>query len=238
VAAPVTDLQKGIEALADMMFASSKLVIFTGAGISTDSGISDFRGPDGVWTRRDKGLAPKPGGTDWGKGQPNTGHYAVAALQEMGKLDFLISQNIDNLHLKSGIKPEILAELHGNVDLLRCRRCDATIHKTAGSEKCDCGGSLKSSVVDFGDSLPQKDLLDSFQHARQCDLFIVIGSTLVVTPAANIPLEAVQNGADLVIVNKGETPLDRIATLLFDEKIGDVFPRAVAFLKKDKMDLG
>jgi len=226
MATPVTDLQKGIEALADMMFASSKLVIFTGAGISTDSGISDFRGPDGVWTRRDKGLAPRSGGTDWGKGQPNTGHDAVAALQTMGKLDFLISQNIDNLHLKSGIKQEILAELHGNVDLLRCRRCDATIPKTAGAEKCDCGGSLKSSVVDFGDSLPQKDLLDSFQHARECDLFIVIGSTLVVTPAANIPLEAVQNGADLVIINKGETPLDHIATLLFDEKIGDDFPRA------------
>jgi len=195
MAAPVTDLQKRIEKLADMMFASRKLVIFTGAGISTDSGISDFRGPDGVWTRRDKGLAPKPGGTDWGKGQPNTGHHTVSALQEMGKLDFLISQNIDNLNLRSGIKPEILAELHGNVDLMRCRRCDATIPKTAGAEKCDCGG-------------------------------------------ANIPLEAVQNGAQLVIINKGETPLDRIAALLFDEKIGDVFPRAVEILKKEKMGLG
>ncbi len=229
-------LDKQIATLADWMFDAKKIVVFTGAGISTDSGLPDFRGPDGVWTRRDKGLPPKPGKMDdWTKSSPNIAHYAVVTLQDMGKLDFVISQNIDDLHLKSGIKFELLAELHGNVARLRCKKCETTYPKSAQKDVCDCGSGLKSSVVDFGDSLPQQDLMDSFLHAKECDLFIVIGSSLVVTPAANIPYEAVEKGTKLVIINKGETPLDSMADLRFDANIGDVFPVAVDMLKK-RMD--
>lgn len=226
------DFESRIETLVQWMSEAERLVVFTGAGISTESGLPDFRGPDGLWTRRDKGLPPPPGSRDWTKSEPNQGHLAIVALQEMGKLEFLISQNVDNLHRKSGIRPEILAELHGNIDRLRCRRCEKTFSKSEGPERCDCGGELKSSVVDFGDSLPVKDLQDSFEYSRRSDLFIVVGSSLVVTPAATMPKVAYESGARLVILNQGKTPFDQAAHLLFDEKIGDVLPEAVSRLKK------
>ena len=226
------DLKSRIDTLAQWMFDAQQTVIFTGAGISTDSGLPDFRGPDGVWTRKDKGLPPKDEGKDWSQSDPNIAHYAIYDLQELGKLSFLISQNVDNLHLKSGIKFDKLAELHGNVARMRCVRCDTTYPKDSAMTSCSCGGNLKSSVVHFGDSLPMQDLQDSFMYARNSDLFIVIGSSLVVTPAANIPVEAYENQAKLVIINAGETPLDRIAHLRFSEQIGDVFPPAVEKLKE------
>jgi NAD-dependent deacetylase len=221
------DLGRRIETLAQWMFEAKRLVVFTGAGISTESGLPDFRGPDGVWTRRDKGLPPRPMARDWSEVEPNAAHRAIVKLQEMGKLDFLISQNVDNLHLKSGIRPELLAELHGNVARLRCRRCEKTHPKSTNKDLCDCGGRLTSSVVDFGDSLPQKDLVESYEHARSCDVFVVVGSSLVVTPAADMPRVACQAGARLVIVNQGETPLDPIAHLRFHESAGQVLPTAV-----------
>lgn len=228
----MNDLEQRIETLAQWMKESEKIIVFTGAGISTDSGLPDFRGPDGVWTRRDKGLPPRDGNRDWTAVAPNVAHHAIFELQEMGKLKFLISQNIDNLHLKSGIRFELLAELHGNMGRMRCMVCEKTYPKSDGVERCtDCGGNLKSSVIHFGDSLPQKDLTESFEHAQDCDLFIVIGSSLVVTPAATIPRVAYEAGARLVIINKGETPLDSIADLRFDESIADVFPVAVERLK-------
>ena len=122
----------------------------------------------------------------------------------------------------------ILAELHGNLTLQRCTRCEQTHPKDA--EACRCGGSLKSSVVGFGDSLPRADLQASFEHARQCDLMIVIGSSLVVTPAADVPVVALESGAKLVIINDGDTPLDGAADLRFRERIGDVVPPAIAAL--------
>ena len=112
-----------IQDLAQLLYEARYPVFFTGAGISTESGLPDFRGPDGVWTRRDGGLAPKPMKTSWDAVAPNSGHSAIVELQKMGKLKFLISQNVDNLHLKSGIRPEILAELHGNMTKMRCTRC-------------------------------------------------------------------------------------------------------------------
>ena len=225
------DLSDRIDTLVQWMDEAKRLVVFTGAGISTDSGLPDFRGPDGVWTRRDKGLPARDTG-DWTAVNPNVAHQAVTDLQEFGKLQFLISQNVDNLHLKSGIRQELIAELHGNMDRLRCRICEKTYPKSTSIEKCDCGGTMKSSVVDFGDSLPHNDLTDSFEHAEKCDLFIVIGSSLVVTPAATIPRVAVESGAKLVIINMGETPLDGICHLRFEEGIGDVFPVAVEKLKE------
>ncbi|MBW2060725.1 MAG: Sir2 family NAD-dependent protein deacetylase [Deltaproteobacteria bacterium] len=226
------DLEDRIQTLAQWIAEAERLVIFTGAGISTDSGLPDFRGPDGVWTRRDKGLAPRPRDRDWTATEPNEGHMAIVDLMNMGKLAFLISQNIDNLHLKSGIPFDMLAELHGNLARLRCVRCEKTYPKSEGVEKCECGGDLKSSVVDFGDSLPSKDLMESFEHSQKCDLFIVVGSSLVVTPAATMPRVAMEAGAKLIIINQGETPFDRVCHLRFEEGITDVLPKAIQLLKE------
>jgi len=226
------NLDNRIRTLAHWMYDSQGLVFFTGAGISTESGLPDFRGPDGVWTRRDKGLSPKPASKPWDAVEPNRGHLAIVELQKLGKLTFLISQNVDNLHLKSGIQPELLAELHGNMTKTRCMRCGKTFDRSAGQSKCDCGGTLVSSVVDFGQSLPERDLTLSFEHSRRSDLFVVVGSSLVVTPAAQMPVEALNAGAKLVIINAGETPFDKQAHLRFHEKIGEVLPKAVKRLKK------
>jgi len=225
-------LTQRVETLALWMYESHHLVVFTGAGISTESGLPDFRGPDGLWTRRDKGLPPRPDEVPWDAVEPNTGHLAIVELQKLRKLKFLISQNVDNLHLKSGIRPDLLAELHGNMTRLRCRRCEKTFDRGEGRTRCPCGGDLGKSVVDFGESLPQRDLMLSFEHAGKSDLFLAVGSSLVVTPAADMPREALGSGAKLVIINQGETPFDRVAHLRFHEGIGEVLPKAVRRLKR------
>lgn len=225
-------LEQRIQTLARWLFECHYPVVFTGAGISTESGLPDFRGPDGVWTRRDKGLPPRPMSRSWEAVEPNSGHLAIAALQDLGKMKFLISQNVDNLHLKSGIRVDLLAELHGNIAKLRCRQCGATFDKKGSPETCSCGGRLVSSVVDFGQSLPVRDLELAFEHSQKCDLFIVVGSSLVVTPAAQMPLEAYRVGAKLVIINQGDTPMDRYAHLRFREKCGEVLPRVLKNLKR------
>jgi NAD-dependent SIR2 family protein deacetylase len=226
------DLTHRIQILAQWLYECRYPVVFTGAGISTESGLPDFRGPEGVWTRRDKGLPPKPMTRPWDSVEPNVGHLAIVELQKLGKLKFLISQNVDNLHLKSGIRPDLLAELHGNITKHRCRRCGNTVDSSAGQTRCECGGELVRSVVNFGESLPERDLRLSFEHSRRSDLFIVVGSSLAVTPAADMPREALLSGAKLVIINQGETPFDRFAHLRFHEKIGDVLPRAVKRLRR------
>jgi NAD-dependent SIR2 family protein deacetylase len=213
------------------MFESKYLVVFTGAGISTESGLPDFRGPDGLWTRREKGLPTKP--MQFDSVEPNSGHMAIVELQKLGKLAFLIAQNIDNLHLVSGIRPDLLAELHGNVTKLRCSRCEFEVDKSSGWAICpSCGGKLVSSVVNFGQSLPRKALEASYQHSEKCDLFVVVGSSLIVTPAATMPKVALEAGARLVIINQGETPFDQLAHLRFWEGIGAVLPPAVDRLKE------
>src|SRR4030043_2298322 len=142
------DLEERIKKLAKWMFEAKYLVVFTGAGISTDSGLPDFRGPEGIWTRQEKGLPPKT--RPFTSVEPNAGHLAIVELQNIGKLKFLISQNVDNLHLKSGIDPELLAELHGNISKLRCSRCEKTIDRSFNKTVCVCGGALVPSVVNFG----------------------------------------------------------------------------------------
>ena len=224
------DLEERIQKLAQWIFEAENIVLLTGAGISTESGPPDFPGPDVVWTKQDKGLPTRF--RLFTSVEPNTGHRAIVELQNLGKLRFLITQNVDNLHLRSGIRPELLAELHGNVARLRCRKCQTQVAKSLGLETCSCGGRLVSSVINFGDPLPQKDLEDSFWHSSQCDLFIVIGSSLVVGPANEIPKIALRSGARLVIINQGETPMDRICHLRFEEKIGEVLPPAVDRLKE------
>ncbi len=224
------ELDQRIKTLAGWIFASKRLVVFTGAGISTESGLPDFRGPDGLWTRKDKGLPNIS--RDFSAAEPNEGHRAIVELQQLNKLSFLISQNVDNLHLKSGIRPELLAELHGNITKVRCSQCEFTMDNFDDTNNCPiCGNKMVPSVVNFGQSLPQKDLAEAIRHSQNCDLFIVVGSSLVVYPAADMPRLATEAGAKLVIINQGDTPLDELAQLRFQEKIGKILPPAIEQLK-------
>lgn len=225
-----SDLGDRIETLVQWISIARHLVVFTGAGISTESGLPDFRGPDGLWTRRDKGLPPPQ--FDWSSAQPNQSHVAIAQLQEMGKLAFLISQNIDNLHLESGINPDSIAELHGNLTKLRCRKCGYKCDSFSDLKTCPlCKGELRTSVVNFGDPMPADEVEKAEWHSRRSDLFIVAGSSLVVYPAADMPRIAFQSGSKLVIINQGETPLDEVCHLRFEEAVGDVLVPAVARLQ-------
>ena len=244
------NLEEKIELTAKWIAESKRLVVFTGAGISTDSGLPDYRGPNGVWTRRDKGLAP-PKSPPWDQVKPNQGHYLIVELLHMGKLDYLVSQNVDGLHAKSGIPFEKMAELHGNMYFMKCLECgkkstfeDAgwdkrkwgpgyrtnTVRK--GQPSCsNCNGRLISSIVNFGDPLPEDELYEAMRRSENADVFFVIGSSLVVTPAANLPGIAKRKGAKLIILNKGETPYDSVADLRFFNGIADVLPSIVEKVK-------
>ena len=238
------NLEEKIDLAAKWIAESERLVVFTGAGCSTGSGIPDFRGPDGLWTRRDKGLPPPKSKVPWDQAEPNANHFSVVELLEMEKLDYVISQNIDGLHAKSGIPFEVMSELHGNQFFMKCLSCNKKmLFEEAGWDKAKwgrgmrqtgvkegqpscphCGGRIINSIVDFGDSLPEIELREAIIRSEQSDAFFVIGSSLVVTPAANMPGIAKQNGAKLIIINKGETPYDMVADIKFDELIEDVLP--------------
>ena len=245
-------LEQHIQTIAQWIIECEHIVAFTGAGISTDSGIPDFRGPDGVWTRRDAGLPAPRWRVPPGQVKPNASHLSLVELQRLGKLQFLITQNTDNLHRRSGIRPELLAELHGNGQLVRCLGCDRlytrqevrwdtdrwgpgyrTQKPVAGQPVCAaCGGRLISSVVNFGDMLPQRELTLADQHAYHCDLMLVLGSSLVVEPAASLVGLALRSGARVVLANQGKTPYDEAATLRVWTGIGEVIPPVVERVKR------
>jgi NAD-dependent SIR2 family protein deacetylase len=249
------ELKEKIDLAAKWIAEAESLVVFTGAGISTASGLPDYRGPDGVWTRRDKGLPP-PESPPWDQVKPNDNHFAIVELLNMGKLDYVISQNVDGLHAKSGIPFEKLAELHGNLYFLKCLNCNKkTTFEEAGWNKekwgpgyrtlpirngqptCpNCGGRLISSIVNFGDPLPYDELEESIRRSENADIFFVIGSSLVVTPAANMPGIAKQYGAKLIIINKGETPYDSVCDLRFNDLIEEVLPPIIEKVKKSLKD--
>jgi len=244
-------LEEKINLAAKWIVDSERLVVFTGAGISTDSGLPDYRGPDGVWTRRDKGLPP-PKTPPWDQVKPNPNHYAIVDLMEMGKLNYLISQNIDGLHAKSSIPFDKLAELHGNMYFMKCMSCNRKMtFEEAGWDKAKwgpgyrtnqvqkdqpdcpyCGGRIISSIVNFGDPLPYDELEESIKRSEDADVFFVIGSSLVVTPAANMPGIAKKNGAKLIVLNKGETPYDYATDLRFDNYIEEVLPPILVKVKE------
>lgn len=244
LATVTVSLQQQIDQAAEWIRASKHHVVFTGAGISTDSGLPDFRGPDGVWTRRDAGLPPPKATVASDRIQPNPAHFALVDLVRAGKLAFLISQNVDGLHLESGIPNEALAELHGNSRLMRCLGCDIRIsHEAAGWDKAKwgtayrtqapqadqptcprCDGRLISSIVNFDDPMPARELELAYAHSGRADLFFVIGSSLVVSPANDMPARALANGAKLILLNRGETPFDDRAHLRIDAGIGEVLP--------------
>jgi len=230
-----------LDTLAEWIIDATTVVWFTGAGISTESGMPDFRGPDGVWTRRDRGLPPPRPTRRLSEIQPNAAHLAIVEFEAIGKCSFLISQNVDNLHLESGYPFDKLAELHGNKDRLRCHDCQRTHaivdlvamprrkkrrHNPTHSYECSfCGGVLGPSVIDFGKSLPESDLNAACHWAEKADLLIVVGSSCQVTPAADMPVVANSHGGKVVIMNIGKTGVDHIAALRFDrEKVSQLLP--------------
>jgi NAD-dependent deacetylase len=242
-----------VDKVAALILQSSRVVVFTGAGISTESGIPDFRSPGGIWTKFDPDdftiqkfmSSEKTRRLQWqmmAEGNllidavPNQAHHAVAELELLGKLTCVITQNIDNLHQKAGSSPDKVFELHGNMKFVRCMGCDRrfpvedVLPRLKKEEIPDCQfcrGILKPDAVFFGESLPQQALNEATNHSRHCDLFIVIGSTLVVYPAAYMPMYAVESGAKLVIINLSTTPMDGKAAALITAGAGEAMGRIV-----------
>jgi NAD-dependent deacetylase len=241
---------------ADLLAASPRVVVFTGAGVSTESGIPDFRGPGGLWQRHDpddftyqRFVGSEEGRRRyWAVGRelyatvraaaPNAAHRAIVALDRLGLLDCVITQNIDNLHQRAGVPAEKVIELHGNATRVRCLRCgvDSTRDEVqtrleAGETVPDCracGGILKPHTILFGEAMPVRETRRAEERARAAGVFVVAGSSLVVYPAAYMPVYARESGARLVIVNLEPTPLDHQADVVIPGKAGDVMARLVA----------
>lgn len=241
-------MSRDIGTLKDYLAAAQSAVIFTGAGMSTESGIPDFRSPGGVWSkmkpitfqeftgdpamRREAWTRTFSGVMGWTGATPNAGHYAVARLVARGTVSAVITQNVDNLHQTSGIPPERIVELHGNASYATCLDCGLR-HELAvlkqsflGRDEIpacrSCGGIVKSATISFGQSMPLEEMRRAEAATRAADLFIVLGSSLVVYPAAGFPLLAKRRGAKLVIVNRDPTEQDAYADLVLHESIGAV----------------
>ncbi len=251
------DLDYLADKVATLIVEANRIIVFTGAGISTESGIPDFRSPGGIWTRFDPDdftiqkfmSSEKTRKMQWQMlaegsllkaAEPNQAHHAVAELEKLGKLTCVITQNIDNLHQKAGNSPDKVFELHGNMQWVRCMGCDnrfpieSILPRLEKEEVPDCHlcrGILKPDAVFFGEALPQTTRNDAIHHSRHCDLFIVIGSTLIVYPAAYMPMYAVESGAKLVIINLSPTPMDSKATVHINSKAGEAMARIVERVK-------
>jgi NAD-dependent deacetylase len=241
------------ERLAALLAQSRRAVIFTGAGISTESGIPDFRSPGGVWSRMkpiyfDEFIASKEqrreawrrvfaNSSGWVGARPNEGHYAVARLVASGKAASVITQNVDNLHQESGVPSQQVIELHGNASYAACLACglrhelEALKQSFLGRDMIpvcrECGGLVKTATVSFGQAMPQEAMRRAEAETLACDLFLVLGSSLVVFPAAGFPRRAKENGAKLAIVNREPTPLDGHADLALHEEIGPLLSAVV-----------
>jgi len=244
-----------IDAVAEIILQSKKIVVFTGAGISTESGIPDFRSPGGIWDRYDpneltyqKFLSSQASREKYWERQkllwpiiaaakPNAGHLAIAELYNMGKLDCVITQDGDSLHQKSGIPDEMVIELHGTWTRALCLGCgrkypseEVQVRLEAGEKvpKCEaCGGIMKPDVIQFGQAMPEKETRKAQRRASSCDMLLACGSSLVVYPAAQMPLIAKDNGAKLVIVNLMPTPHDQYADVVINEKLGQALTQII-----------
>jgi NAD-dependent deacetylase len=242
-----SDLRSGVEQLGDMIAAASMIVPFTGAGISTESGIPDFRSPGGLWTRNrpipyDEFVASQDARDDaWRRrfamdatfaaARPGRGHRALAALYKAGKIPAIITQNIDNLHQVSGFAPDDVVELHGNATYARCIGCGLAYELAWVKERFDedgrapsctvCDEPVKTATISFGQSMPEDAMQRALELTRQCDLFLAIGSSLVVWPAAGFPQLAKSSGARLVIINNERTDQDERADLVIRYDIGE-----------------
>ncbi len=241
------------ERLSRYIDAAKRCVIFTGAGISTESGIADFRSPGGIWSRmqpisfQDFIASEDMRREAWRRkiaidrdatgATPNRGHRAIAALVERGTCQCVITQNIDGLHQRSGVPDEKLIELHGNGTYALCLDCSkryelapiyATIEAAGPLPECSsCGGIIKTATISFGQAMPQAAMEKAQQACMACDLFIVLGSSLVVYPAAGLPRLAQRSGAALVIVNREPTEQDPLADLVLHAEIGPTLGEAV-----------
>ncbi len=241
------------ELLARYLRDAERIVAFTGAGISTESGIPDFRAPGGVWSkmkpiyfqefvgsetkRREAWTRVFSGAAGWVGKAPNAGHFAVARLVAAGKASSVITQNVDNLHQASGIADGKVIELHGNASYATCLEC-GTRHELEELRPVfvdrgeiptcrKCGGLVKTATISFGQSMPEEPMLRAEAETQLSDLFLVLGSSLVVTPAALFPARAKQYGARLVIVNREPTPLDDMADLVLHDEIGPMMTAAM-----------
>jgi NAD-dependent deacetylase len=243
----------GRERLRDLLEASRRVVIFTGAGMSTESGVPDFRSPGGVWSRmkpiyfqdfvaseakrREAWTRAFSGAAGWTGAKPNSGHFAVAELVARGKVGVVITQNVDNLHQESGVPEDRVIELHGNAGYAACLACGrrreladlkASFLERGEIPVCgDCGGLIKTATISFGQPMPAGPVARAEAAARACDLFLVLGSSLVVFPAAGLPLMAKRAGAALAIVNREPTDQDPHADLVLHDEIGEVLAAVV-----------
>jgi NAD-dependent deacetylase len=234
-----------IDELKRMLAASTRAVIFTGAGVSTESGIPDFRSPGGLWSKyqpidfREFMSSEEARRETWrrkiaidetvSRAEPNRGHRAIAHLVAEGKVSSVVTQNIDGLHQRSGIPDEHVIELHGNGTYAACLKCAsryeladifAAFKDNEEPPVCECGGLIKSATISFGQPMPIEPMRRAKAESTRCDLFLAVGSSLVVYPAAGFPLIAKQNGARLVILNREPTELDHLADLTLNLEIG------------------
>jgi len=250
-----------VNEIARWMHDASRIVILTGAGISTESGIPDFRGPKGLWTTnpdaektstlqhyvadeevRQRAWQNRLDSAMW-NAEPNAGHYAIAELENLVALDTLVTQNIDGLHQRSGFSPDRIVEIHGTVLDAKCLACGwrgpmgPVLDRVRAGEldpPCqECGGMLKSATISFGENLVVADLARSEQAARESDFFLAAGTSLGVYPVAALPGTALSAGARLVVLNGEPTPYDHLASAVLHEPLGEVLPALVASLNND-----
>ena len=233
--------------IAEKIAQGGKNLFFTGAGISTESGIPDYRSQGGIWDQFrpvyfDEFMSSREARIEYWRqktelypdlvdARPNAGHQAIARLFRMGLVEAVITQNIDGLHQAAGIPQARVIELHGNTTRVRCMSCGATssVHDAQARIKagdpapeCSCGGYLKPDTISFGQAMPEADVTRAVSLCRGCDFFCVVGSTLLVQPAAQMPLYARHSGAFLAIVNLSETPCDGISQALVRDSAGAV----------------
>jgi NAD-dependent deacetylase len=253
-------LDERINRAQEILTQSKNITAFTGAGISTESGISDFRSPGGVWDRYrivtyQEFISSQDARVEYWRmknelfremegAQPNKAHRALAELEQMGKLQCLVTQNIDGLHQDAGSSNVI--ELHGTNRKALCLTCGKhwpieKIQERLEEENfeplCDeCRGFIKPATVSFGQTMPEQKMVKAYLCASQCDLFLMIGSSLQVEPAASIPLEASRAGARLIYINRTVTPSDHIAEIVFRENAGDVLYKIVGVLRKSSRE--
>ncbi len=251
-----TPEQELVEQVAEWIRGAQHVVVMTGAGISTESGIPDFRGPQGIWTKnpgaertatlqyylsdrdvRVRAWRNRLESPMW-HAQPNAGHYALVELEKKGKLETLITQNVDGLHQKAGSSPDRVVEIHGTVHEYMCMGCgdrgpiEVVLERVRAGEDdppCPkCGGILKTATISFGQNLDPDVLERCYRAAQRADLFMAIGTSLVVYPAAYLPGMALENGARLVIINAEPTPYDDHAHAVLRGRIGEVLPAIVS----------
>src|SRR5690242_1952520 len=240
------DLPTAVARLRDLIQNACCVLPFTGAGISTECGIPDFRSPGGLWTQNkpipfDEFVASRDARVEswrrrfamqdsFGDAQPGRGHRALASLYRRGKVPAVVTQNIDNLHQASGIPTADVVELHGNTTYALCLDCERRYEipemrarfDAGHALDCECGGFIKTATISFGQAMPVEAMSRAEELTKRCDLFLAVGSSLVVWPAAGFPLMAKRNGAALVIVNREPTEFDDIADLTIPHDIGDV----------------